>query len=154
MRSAAGNSVRALRVPEITVYFWLAKGLSTALGESTSNYLVSSVANPGRAVGVFGFVVSLVVQFAMRRYNAWSYWFAVAMVGVFGTMAADVLHVSFVVVCTISALLYGTSYSPSTCCGSGSSGLCRSTASTGRAASCSTGRRWSRPSGWARRPVT
>jgi uncharacterized membrane-anchored protein len=28
----------------------------------------------------------------MRRYLAWTYWFAVVMVGVFGTMAADVLH--------------------------------------------------------------
>jgi hypothetical protein len=28
-----------LRVPEITVVFWLIKGLSTAMGESTSDFL-------------------------------------------------------------------------------------------------------------------
>jgi uncharacterized membrane-anchored protein len=33
----------ALRVPEITVYFWIVKGLSTALGESSSDYLVHAL---------------------------------------------------------------------------------------------------------------
>ncbi|MFC0440008.1 hypothetical protein [Kutzneria buriramensis] len=98
----------ALRVPEITAYFWIAKGLSTALGESASDYLVSALSPiPAVLLGFVGFVVSLVVQFAMRRYRAWAYWFAVAMVGVFGTMAADVLHVGFGVPYTLSALLYG-----------------------------------------------
>ena len=44
-------------------------------------------------LGFAGFVVALALQFSMRRYLAWTYWFAVVMVGVFGTMAADVLHV-------------------------------------------------------------
>jgi uncharacterized membrane-anchored protein len=38
-------------------------------------------------------VIALAIQLAARRYARWSYWLAVAMVGVFGTMAADVLHV-------------------------------------------------------------
>lgn len=29
-----------LRVPEITAWFWIAKGLSTAMGEATSDYLL------------------------------------------------------------------------------------------------------------------
>jgi uncharacterized membrane-anchored protein len=102
------SSVRALRVPEITLFFWLAKGLSTALGESASDYLVGALSPiPAVLAGFVAFVVSLAVQFAMRRYRAWAYWFAVAMVGVFGTMAADVLHVGFGVPYTLSALLYG-----------------------------------------------
>lgn len=86
----------ALRVPEITVYFWIIKSLSTALGESTSDYLVNAM-DPVLAVGLgfVGFVGALVLQFSMRRYLAVSYWLAVVMVGVFGTMAADVLHVGF-----------------------------------------------------------
>jgi len=108
LRLSGGNSVRALRVPEITAYFWIAKGLSTALGESTSDYLVNTL-SPILAVllGFVAFAVSLAVQFAMRRYSPWSYWLAVAMVGVFGTMAADVLHVGFGVPYVLSALLYG-----------------------------------------------
>jgi uncharacterized membrane-anchored protein len=97
----------ALRVPEITVCFWVIKALSTALGESTSDYLVH-VMNPKIAVG-FGFiafVIALVLQFSVRRYIAWTYWLAVVMVGVFGTMAADVLHVAFGVPYTESSILY------------------------------------------------
>jgi uncharacterized membrane-anchored protein len=97
----------ALRVPEITAYFWVIKALSTALGESTSDYLVH-VMNPRIAVGFgfIGFVVALVLQFSVRRYIAWTYWLAVVMVGVFGTMAADVLHVGFGVPYTESSVLY------------------------------------------------
>jgi uncharacterized membrane-anchored protein len=97
----------ALRVPEITAYFWVIKGLSTAMGESTSDFLVH-VMNPVLAVGLgfVGFVIALALQFSVRRYIAWTYWFAVLMVGVFGTMAADVLHVGFGVPYTVSSTLY------------------------------------------------
>ena len=97
----------ALRVPEITVYFWVIKALSTALGESTSDYLVHAM-SPVSAVllGFVFFVAALVLQFSVRRYIAWTYWLAVCMVGVFGTMAADVLHVGFGVPYIASSLLY------------------------------------------------
>ena len=96
-----------LRVPEITVFFWVIKALSTAMGESTSDYLVHAI-NPVAAVGLgfVGFLVALAVQFSRRRYIAWTYWFAVVMVGVFGTMAADVLHVGFGVPYIASTVLY------------------------------------------------
>jgi uncharacterized membrane-anchored protein len=104
----AGRVARglAVRVPEITVYFWILKSWSTALGESTSDFLVHLV-NPVVAVsiGFVGLVVALLVQFSMRRYAAWAYWFAVVMVGIFGTMAADVLHVGFHVPYAASTVL-------------------------------------------------
>jgi uncharacterized membrane-anchored protein len=98
----------ARRVPEITVYFWAIKALSTAMGESTSDYLVHAMA-PELAVvlGFIGFVIALAIQFSRRRYVAWAYWLAVVGVGVFGTMAADVLHVGFGVPYIASSLLYG-----------------------------------------------
>lgn len=96
-----------LRVPEITIYFWVIKGLSTAMGESTSDYLVHAMA-PVAAVGLgfVGLLVALGLQFSRGRYLAWAYWFTVVMVGVFGTMAADVLHVGFHVPYVVSSLLY------------------------------------------------
>ena len=98
----------ALRVPEITVYFWVIKALSTAMGEATSDFLVHRL-NPELAVGLgfVGFVVALSLQLSMHRYLAWTYWFGVVMVGVFGTMAADVLHVRFSVPYSESSILYG-----------------------------------------------
>ena len=97
----------ARRVPEVTVYFWVIKALSTALGESTSDYLVHAMA-PEIAVvlGFVGFLAALAVQFTRRRYVAWAYWLAVVGVGVFGTMAADVLHVGFGVPYAASSVLY------------------------------------------------
>ncbi len=95
-----------LRVPEIAAMFWVIKSLTTAMGESTSDYLVHTLHPvPAVLIGLLGFLVALPLQFAMRRYVAWTYWFAVAMVGVFGTMAADVLHVGFGVPYAVSTAL-------------------------------------------------
>ncbi|HUI02147.1 MAG TPA: hypothetical protein VLZ77_01305, partial [Acidimicrobiales bacterium] len=96
-----------LRVPQITVAFWVVKGLSTAMGEATSDYMVHVMA-PALAValGFIAFVVALVLQFAMRRYVAWTYWLAVVMVGTFGTMAADALHVGAGVPYAASTVFY------------------------------------------------
>ncbi len=97
----------ALRVPEVGALFWVIKALSTAMGESSSDYLVHAMA-PVAAVGL-GFVAFLVAlgwQLSKRRYLAWSYWLAVVMVGIFGTMAADVLHVGFGVPYAISSAFY------------------------------------------------
>ena len=57
-------------------------------------------------LGFIGFTAALALQFSMRRYRAGSYWLAVVMVGIFGTMAADVLHVGFHVPYALSAVLY------------------------------------------------
>lgn len=97
----------AVRVPEITVAFWVIKALSTAMGEATSDFMVHAI-DPYAAVllGFAGFVVALFLQFRRARYDPWTYWFAVAMVGVFGTMAADVLHVALGVQYQVSTILY------------------------------------------------
>ena len=82
------------KVPEITALFWITKVLTTGMGEVTSDYLVRRI-NPVIAVAIGGIclVASLILQFSVRRYVAWIYWLAVVMVSIFGTMAADVLHV-------------------------------------------------------------
>src|SRR5579859_3004964 len=98
---------QALRVPEVTVYFWVIKALSTAMGESTSDYLVHRIHPvPAVLLGFTGFVIALLLQLSMRRYVAWTYWLAVVMVGVFGTMAADVVHVGLGVPYTASTIFY------------------------------------------------
>jgi uncharacterized membrane-anchored protein len=82
------------KVPEVTALFWITKVLTTGMGETTSDYLAHTI-DPLIAVAIGGvaFAAALVLQFAVRRYIPWVYWLAVAMVSVFGTMAADVLHV-------------------------------------------------------------
>jgi uncharacterized membrane-anchored protein len=84
------------KVPEITALFWVTKLLTTAMGESTSDYLVLRM-NPVVAVGIGTLVLlgALVLQFRSDRYEPWIYWFTVLMVAIVGTMAADVLHKQF-----------------------------------------------------------
>jgi uncharacterized membrane-anchored protein len=98
----------ALKVPaRIAAIFWAIKLLTTAFGESTSDYLVHNV-NPYIAVvgGFVVFAVAMALQLRADRYVPWVYWLAVAMVAVFGTMAADVLHVEFRVPYIGSTLLF------------------------------------------------
>lgn len=82
------------KVPEITAVFWLIKVLTTGMGEAASDYLGTVDLVLAGAVGFIGLVVALALQLRARRYLAPVYWFAVAMVAVFGTMAADALHVA------------------------------------------------------------
>jgi uncharacterized membrane-anchored protein len=98
--------MRALRkVPELTFYFWIIKLLTTAFGESASDTMVNHL-DPVIAValGGIGLVVAMILQLTVRRYVAWIYWFAVVMVAVFGTMAADVLHVGLHVPYLVSTI--------------------------------------------------
>lgn len=98
----------SLKVPaRIAAIFWAIKLLTTAFGESTSDYLVHNV-NPYLAVvgGLILFVVAMVLQLRADRYVPWVYWLAVSMVAVFGTMAADVVHIEFGVPYIASSILF------------------------------------------------
>ena len=56
--------------------------------------------------GFVVFVAAMVLQLRTDRYVPWVYWLAVVMVAVFGTMAADVVHIEFRVPYLISSLLF------------------------------------------------
>jgi uncharacterized membrane-anchored protein len=103
IRTPAGLKVPA----RIAAIFWAIKLLTTAFGESTSDYLVHNV-NPYLAViaGFVVFVIAMALQLRADRYVPWIYWLSVAMVAVFGTMAADVLHVEFGVPYIASTVLF------------------------------------------------
>jgi uncharacterized membrane-anchored protein len=95
------------KVPEVTAFFWIVKALTTAMGESTSDFLVHGlVPEVAVVLGGIAFVIALYLQFSQDRYVPWAYWLAVAMVGVFGTMAADVLHVGLGVPYVASTIFY------------------------------------------------
>lgn len=95
------------KVPELTLYFWITKILTTGMGETTSDYLTHRL-DPMIAVALTGVVLvaALVLQFSIRRYIAGVYWLAVVMVSVFGTMAADVLHVGLGISYLVSSVFF------------------------------------------------
>ncbi|MFE9611147.1 hypothetical protein [Streptomyces sp. NPDC006012] len=99
--------ILANKVPEVTVYFWIIKVLTTGMGETASDLLARVFGPvPAVALGGLALAVSLAVQFAVRRYVAWVYWNAVVMVSVFGTMAADVLHIGLDVPYAVSTPVF------------------------------------------------
>ncbi len=95
------------KVPEVMAIFWIIKLLTTAMGEATSDYLVH-VLDPVKAVALGGIALAaaLILQFSVRRYVAWIYWLAVMMVAIFGTMAADVLHVGLGIPYVVSSAFF------------------------------------------------
>jgi uncharacterized membrane-anchored protein len=80
------------KVPEITVMFWVLKLLTTGMGEAMSDAMGQRSVPIAGAVGIFGLWFALWLQMRQREYRAPIYWFAVMMVAVFGTMAADGIH--------------------------------------------------------------
>lgn len=84
----------AAKVPAITALFWVIKVLTTGMGETASDYLGKTNLVLGGVVGVGGFALAMWLQLRSPRYSAPTYWFAVGMVAVFGTIVADVLHVA------------------------------------------------------------
>jgi uncharacterized membrane-anchored protein len=95
------------KVPEITVFFWITKLLTTAMGEATSDFMNAAL-GPAIAVPLMliGLWLALRVQLRAPSYNAWSYWLVVVMVAVFGTSAADALHVGFGIPYAVSSAFY------------------------------------------------
>ena len=109
---ATNSSSLAIKVPTATALFWTLKTLTTGMGETTSDYLVGAM-NPKMAVlacaAALG--VSLLVQWLSPRFSAWIYWIAVLMVGIFGTMVADVIHRVFGVPYVVSSLCFALALS-------------------------------------------
>ncbi len=104
----------ASKVPEITLYFWIIKILTTGMGETTSDYLIHKV-GLSNTLGLVALVVvtglallgCLLVQITAAAYQAPLYWLAVVMVGIFGTMSADGVHVQLGVPYIASTAFFG-----------------------------------------------
>lgn len=92
--SSRASGALLTKVPEIIAFFWITKVATTAMGETTSDCLNGTL-GPAIAVPLMliGLVWTLRRQFRAERYSAWTYWGVVVMVAIFGTSAADALHV-------------------------------------------------------------
>lgn len=95
------------KVPEATALFWIIKVLTTGMGETASDFLAHRL-GPVPAVGLTGLLLltALAWQGRARQYVPGIYWTAVTMVSVFGTVAADVLHVGLDVPYAVSTVLF------------------------------------------------
>jgi uncharacterized membrane-anchored protein len=80
------------RVPKVNAGFWLIKLLAVTVGETAADYLSL---NLGLGLSLtswimsIGLVAALVLQFSRRRYVPWTYWLAVVLISIVGTLITD-----------------------------------------------------------------
>jgi len=83
-----------IKVPEITIYFWIIKILSTTVGETAADFV-----NVDLGLGLLHTTVlmgiitvgSVIWQFKMKKYFAPAYWFLIVMMSIEGTLITDLL---------------------------------------------------------------
>ncbi len=82
----------ASKVPEVIALFWVVKILTTAGGEATSDYLKTYGNFGAGSIEIALIVLGFVVQFSVRRYQAFAYWFFAYAIATTGTGVADFMH--------------------------------------------------------------
>jgi uncharacterized membrane-anchored protein len=86
------------KVPEVTLYFWVIKVLSTTVGETGADNLNTSLklglTGLTYVVGALLLVV-LFFQFRARRYIPGVYWLGIVLISVVGTLITDNLTDNF-----------------------------------------------------------
>lgn len=83
----------AVKVPEVTAFFWIIKLLTTAGGESGADYLAMELLGMKAAllITAAALALGLVVQLGARRYVVPIYWTVVVLVGIAGTLITDAI---------------------------------------------------------------
>jgi uncharacterized membrane-anchored protein len=86
------------RVPAITVDFWLIKLMAVTMGETAADFLAVNLGLGLTATSLLMAAVlvgALVLQFRQKRYVPWSYWLAVVLISIVGTLVTDNLVDNF-----------------------------------------------------------
>ncbi|MGD9794117.1 MAG: hypothetical protein AB7V43_11600 [Acidimicrobiia bacterium] len=80
------------KVPEVTIFFWIIKILATTVGETAADFLNTNL-NLGltNTTYIMSAVLAavLVFQFRARKYVPGTYWLAVVLLSVVGTLITD-----------------------------------------------------------------
>ena len=86
------------RVPSVTFDFWLIKLMAVTMGETAADYLAVNLGLGLTATSLIMAAVligALVLQFGQKRYVPWSYWLAVVLISIVGTLVTDNLVDNF-----------------------------------------------------------
>jgi len=95
------------KVPAVTGVFWLAKLITTGMGESVSDALSSIISKPATLlVSVVAFLILLTMQLRSDRYRPQFYWPTVATLAIAGTALADETHDALGIGYPISVAIY------------------------------------------------
>jgi uncharacterized membrane-anchored protein len=97
------------RVPDVTLDFWLIKLMAVTMGETAADYLAVNLGLGLTATSLIMtgvLILALIAQFAQRRYVPWSYWLAVVLISIVGTLVTDNLVDNFGVALMTTTILF------------------------------------------------
>jgi len=93
--SASDKVKQALvRVPAVTLYFWIIKMMATTVGETGADFLAFNLKLGLLTTSLImsGFlIVVLINQFRLKRYIPFSYWAVVVLLSIVGTLITDLM---------------------------------------------------------------
>jgi uncharacterized membrane-anchored protein len=97
------------KVPQITLWFWIVKIMSTTVGETGADYLAVHVGLGPLVTGAVMaalLIAAIILQLRADRYVPWIYWLAVVLVSVVGTQITDALTDGLGVSLYLSTLVF------------------------------------------------
>jgi len=81
-----------VKVPQVTIFFWIIKVLCTTVGETFADYLNNTLGfglNGTTVVTVIALAIALFFQFRAKSYNPVLYWLVVVLISIAGTLFTD-----------------------------------------------------------------
>jgi len=89
------SQIKILRVPEVTLIFWIIKVLSTTVGETAADFLSFDL---GYGMITIAFCISFIIIlllflqfFELNRYIPINYWSIIISISILGTLITDIL---------------------------------------------------------------
>jgi uncharacterized membrane-anchored protein len=97
------------KVPEVTIFFWIIKIMATTVGETAAD-LLSTNLNLGLTITTFIMsgilIITLFFQFKSKKYVPGTYWLAVVLISIVGTLITDNLVDNFGVALTTTTTIF------------------------------------------------
>jgi uncharacterized membrane-anchored protein len=108
--SASTLGIKMLsKVPEVTIFFWIIKIMATTVGETAAD-LLSTNLNLGLTITTFIMggilIITLFFQFKSKKYVPGTYWLAVVLISIVGTLITDNLVDNFGVALTTTTTIF------------------------------------------------
>ena len=101
-----------VKVPQVTIFFWVIKILCTTVGETFADYLNNTLGfglNGTTILTVVALAITLFFQFRAKNYNPALYWMVVVLISIAGTLftdnLTDNLHISLLTSSVVWAIL-------------------------------------------------
>lgn len=98
-----------VKVPQVTIFFWIIKLLCTTVGETFADYLNETLGfglTGTTIITVIALAIALIFQFKSKTYRPALYWIVVVLISIAGTLFTDNLTDKLNVSLLISSIVW------------------------------------------------